>query len=118
VAIKDRSFKASGVGDLRHRIVIESVTEISDGQGGQDRTWATHATVWASVVPKSGDEYRFAERLEARTTDEIIIRDLPTLNEKMRIQFKGRILQIKSVDRFENNKKFFMKLKCTDKVGS
>lgn len=103
---------------LRHRVVIETPTESSDGQGGQTVSWATHATVWASFQPWKGFEVNFAERIEDRTLIQMVIRDLPTLNSKMRISFRNEIWQIKSFDRFENGKTFFMKLLLHNKVGS
>lgn len=107
------------IGELRHRVLFQEPVETSDGQGGQSVVWTDVVTVWASVQPKSGSELLFAERIEARTTDEVVVRDLGTrINEKMRIQFQGRTLQIKSIDRFENSKRFFQKIATTDKVGS
>lgn len=112
---------AKRIGELRHRITFQEPIEVSDGQGGQSVTWQDVTTVWASVQPKSGNEYLFAERIESRTTDEVIVRDLGVkISEKMRIKVlaTNRILQIKSIDRFENSKRFFQKLATTDKVGS
>ena len=107
------------IAELRHRVTFQTPEEISDGQGGQNVTWVDFKTVWASVVPKSGTEVLFGERIEARTNDEIVIRDLGfDISEKMRIVFGERILHIKSIDRFENNRRFFQKIATTDKVGS
>lgn len=114
------------IGELRHRIKFQTPVEVSDGQGGQDVTWTditptgqTAPEVWASVQPKTGGEFAFAERIEARTTDIVIVRDLGTqISEKMRVIFGSRVLQIKSIDRFENSKRFFQKIQTTDKVGS
>jgi SPP1 family predicted phage head-tail adaptor len=107
------------IGQLRHRITFQTMAAVSDGQGGNDITWTNVIEVWASVQPKSGGETFFAERVEARTTDVIIVRDLGNLiNEDMRIVFGSRVLMIKSIDRFQNSKTFFQKIDTTDKVGS
>jgi SPP1 family predicted phage head-tail adaptor len=107
------------IGELRHRITFQQQIHTSDGQGGTEIVWQDVKTVWASVLPKSGGQFFFAERVEARTTDVVIVRDLGTqINEDMRIKFGQRYLQIQSIDRFENSKRFFQKIDTTDKVGT
>ena len=39
------------VAKLNRRLIIESLTTAADGAGGLTGTWATLATVWASINP-------------------------------------------------------------------
>lgn len=110
--------KLKKIADMRHRIVIEQPVEVSDGQGGQDVSWTTFATVWASVQPKKGFEILAGQRIENRMYEEIVIRDLPGIDATMRIQFDNRVLMIQDIDRFENSRRFFMSIRTIDKVGS
>lgn len=107
------------IGQLKHRVTFQKMQTTSDDQGGQVVSWIDVITVWASVQPKNGNEYFFAERVEARTDDVVIVRDLGSrISEDMRIKFRDRIMMLKSIDRFENSKTFFQQIKTTDKVGS
>lgn len=90
------------IGELRHRITIEENVKVSDGLGGQDETWqsiAADPTVWAKIDPVSGLQAFFAERLEERITHKITIRYRSDLLGKAewRINFGGRIFQMKSI---------------------
>jgi SPP1 family predicted phage head-tail adaptor len=89
---------AVSVGDLRQRIVIESPTASSDGQGGlTGQTWSTLATVWARIDPMKAREESFAEKLRHVVTHRIIIRSRSDITAAMRVNFGGRIFQIHGV---------------------
>ena len=44
------------IGKLNRRVSIQEETRVADGAGGFTRTWATIATVWGKLTPKSGSE--------------------------------------------------------------
>ena len=107
------------ISELRHRVTFQKRDFVSDGQGGADETWVDVITVWASFQPKAGSRLNFAERIEARTTAQVIIRDLGSqINEDMKVIFNGKENQIRAIDRFENNKSFFQSIDVIDKAGS
>lgn len=85
------------IAELRHRITIQSITEVSDGQGGKTENWSTVATVWARIEPVSSRERLYSDKLEYQRTHKIAIRYRSDITNDMRILFNGRYFQIKSV---------------------
>lgn len=107
------------IGQLRHRVVIESLTNASDSQGGVTTTWATYATVWALLEPVKAWELNFAAQVQYRRSHVAWIRyrsDL-TITESMRISFGGRYFQIKGI-RQPDERKFFLTLDLEENRGT
>ena len=50
--------------DFGESVVIESVTETTDGAGGYAQTWSTRVTIFAMVEDTGGGETTIAGRLE------------------------------------------------------
>lgn len=99
--------------ELNRRIVIQANTISKDASGGMVDSWATFATVWAKVMNLSGNERRLTEHggqvAEART--EFTIRYLAGITPKHRIQYGGKVYNIKHVNDF-NEQHRFMILTC------
>ena len=92
-------------GKLRHQITIEREQPVSDGAGGSYLTWATVATPRAFVDPMSGGERLQAMRLEATITHRIYIRYRDDIRTGDRINFDGRLMQIRApIDLEERNR--------------
>lgn len=107
------------IGQMRHRIVIESPVYTPDDQGGNVLTWAEYSVVWAAVKPMGSSEFALAERPENRTNFEITIRNLPGLDTTMRVIHGGQILHLKGDPiRFDQDRKTFMKFKTMTGVKS
>lgn len=102
---------------FRHRIIIESLSLVPNDSGGQDETWSTFATVWASLTPKLVKEVTFAQRIEPRTDHEIRMRYLTGLTASMRISFDSRIFEIKAIIVPEEKKEFHYIL-TTERTGT
>lgn len=87
------------IAQLRHRVDIEQPSRVSDGIGGGTISWTPVKTVWARIETAVGNERKFADKLEANVTHVITCRALSvdTVNSTMRIKFKNRIFQIRSV---------------------
>ena len=62
------------VGDLRRRVALQAPTDSIDSYGQAIRTWATYATVWASVVSTPGSEPQSALMQSSVTTYTITMR--------------------------------------------
>jgi SPP1 family predicted phage head-tail adaptor len=62
------------VGDLRRRVALQAATDALDDYGQAIRTWATYATVWASVVSTPGSEPQSALMQSSVTTYTITMR--------------------------------------------
>jgi SPP1 family predicted phage head-tail adaptor len=84
-------------GDLRHRITIQTFTESSNDYNEPVKTWATFATVWASVSPLIGREYFASQQITAEVTGKIRMRYLEGVTPKMRVLFSGKIYDIAAV---------------------
>jgi len=92
------------IGTLRHRITFEQETRADDGGGGSASTWANIfgiPTVWARVEPLSGREVLFGQQMQASVTHRITLRHKPEVTEAMRINFGGRLFNIRSIRHIE-----------------
>ena len=87
------------IGKLGERIVIEQATLAADGYGGQVKTWATLATVWANVASKSGNERFSEDRTNAFGMYSFTIRTRLDVNEAMRIVWRGEVYDIRHIAR-------------------
>lgn len=99
--------------DLRERVAIQQATLNQDAFGQPIETWTTFATVWASVLPASGDE-RFSGRPDmevAQLTHTVKIRFRTDLNEKMRLVWRGRNLDIERIED-PTGRRAVLELKC------
>jgi SPP1 family predicted phage head-tail adaptor len=84
-------------GKLRHRIVLESLTNERDGIGGVVPTWSTEAGLWAEIVPLSGREFIAAQATQAGVTTRITIRWRDGVSPEMRIRHGSVIYNIRAV---------------------
>lgn len=83
--------------DMRERVVVEELAKTKNSTGGFEITWGTFATVSAKVKPKHAKEQLIAQRIDSAEMYEITIRYLEGLEEAMRLQWRGKTLQIKSL---------------------
>lgn len=84
-------------GRLRHRIIIQVNTPTQNTSGEEVDSWATFATVCASVEPQSGDEKFDPEQFYSVTTVKFGIRYLSGLTAKMKIVFDSKEYDIESI---------------------
>lgn len=94
-------------GKLRNTIVVERAVKTPDGGGGADNTWQTVATIRAYIKPISGGERFQAMRLEADTTHRIFIRYRSDLLTSDRINYNGRLFQIRALINLEERNQWF-----------
>jgi SPP1 family predicted phage head-tail adaptor len=103
-------------GTLRDRVTIERAVEGKDTLEAPTLTWVEVQTVWANVQPSSGREFFGADTVEAQTTHRITMRYIPDVNNKYRLLFKDRVLEIISIINVgELNKK--LDLLCREVIG-
>lgn len=87
------------IGKLDQRIVFQSYTETRSASGGVVRDYSTYATRWAQVLPKGGNEAQEAmEKTARRICDFIVRKGGLTLNETMRIVWRGETFDITTID--------------------
>ena len=85
------------IGDLRHRIELQSVTRTADGMGGFTESWATVSTVWAAIWPNAAKEVLENQQLGLNVTHRIRIRYHATVTAAWRIKFGTRYFNIVSI---------------------
>lgn len=99
--------------DLNRRIVIESLAQTKDTQGGMVDSWTLLTNAWAKVMNLSGNEKKVTlhggQVAEART--EFTVRFNAAISAKHRISYNGKIYNIKHVNDF-NEEHLFMILTC------
>lgn len=93
-------------GKLRHTIAIERETRTPDGAGGSTLTWASVASPRAFIKPMSGGERLQAMRIEANVTHRIFIRYRSDILTSDRINFNGRLMQIRALINIEERNRW------------
>ena len=86
-------------GLLRERVTIQEQVISRDEYGAEIITWGDVATVWASVLPTTGQE-RFvaaAQQQLATMSHEVRIRKREGLTREMRLLWLGRELDIENI---------------------
>lgn len=89
-------------GQFRHRITVQSVTNVQGSTGSIEETWATHSTPYAKIVNKGGREFQGAGKVSGDTTHEFWFRQdvgLSVITRLMRIVFNGVTYDITSSPR-------------------
>lgn len=80
---------------MKHRLTLQSVSRVTDSQGGYTEEWDDEATLWASIAPLKGYERFQAHQMQTPVTHKIIIRYRSDVTTKHRFLYGERILQIK-----------------------
>jgi SPP1 family predicted phage head-tail adaptor len=101
------------MGELRHKIDIERAQLISDGIGGSTKTWASIGTPWAKIKPMRGGERLQAMRIEATISHVITIRYKSGYLPSDRVNYNGRIMQIRAVINIDERNKW-IELYCDE----
>ena len=81
-------------GQLNRRLVLEAPIESNDGAGGVTRSFATVATLWASVEPASARGVVVADALGATVTHRIRIRYSADITLRHRFRDGEQIFRI------------------------
>lgn len=85
------------IADFDQRFVLESLQATDDGSGGRIESWTPLATVWAKVIPQSGNEAPVADAMRSELTHQLILRYRGALKPTMRLAGTGRTLEITAV---------------------
>lgn len=89
--------RRSGIGELRHRVTLETPVRTGDGGGGAFTAWSPVGDVWAAVTPVSGSETVIAESHAGQITHAIVLRHRTDVAPAMRIRQGLRIFEIAAV---------------------
>lgn len=87
------------IGDLRHRVIIESLDLVAQNARGEPTQSVTVvATVWAEIKPLTGRELFTAQQRAAQVTHGVRMRYPGTaVTPEMRLNFNSRYFDILSV---------------------
>lgn len=90
-------------GMLREPVTFQRGERESDGAGGFIKSWrpVSGASEWAHVKAVSGGERLASDRIEAITRWRITVRYFAGLLESDRVQFRGRVYNIRFVNNIE-----------------
>lgn len=88
-------------GLMRERVTIQRPVEQQSAFGEASVTWEDMGTVWASVNGLSSREVLQAQQANAIITHKIRIRAFPGLTHQHRLLWRGRQLEIASVQERE-----------------
>lgn len=92
---------------LKKRVRFQRLVNRANAFGEIVPEYVEYVTVWAEIIPVSGDESyaRVATAETARITHNIRFRALPGLSTKDRIQYRDRLFEIRSIiDEEEKNR--------------
>lgn len=103
-------------GMLRHPIIIQRQVKVKNDSGGQDITWVTHKSMKAKVKPKSGRERVYGMQLESPLTHTVIVRYTDDILTVDRVNFNGRLMQIRAVRNLEEMNRW-IELSCEEGVA-
>jgi len=84
-------------GKLRFRIEIQKSTPIFDDYNDPVPNWSTIDTKWGDIITLDGSEVWHAGYIQLLNTHMIVMRYNPELTTEMRLKFRGRIFNIKSI---------------------
>ncbi|KKL96985.1 hypothetical protein LCGC14_1839000 [marine sediment metagenome] len=100
------------IGRLRHRITIETPTDVLDDFGESTKTWSSIGTVWASVEPLSGQEKFEALQIYPEASHKVRIRYLSGVSPDDHILFGSRTFEIVAVmNQMERNREIILTVK-------
>jgi SPP1 family predicted phage head-tail adaptor len=108
------------IGPLRHRVTLEQppATPSQDAHGAEIITYTVLATVWAQVLPATGQE-RFVsagDRQLAALTHKVRVRYRTDLSPLMIVRWEGRVLDIESIQD-PTGKRGYLELMCREVVS-
>jgi SPP1 family predicted phage head-tail adaptor len=84
-------------GQLRERITVQQATDNRTPLGEAVQTWSTFASRWASVEGISSREFFLQGQQQTEASHRVRLRYLTGLTQQMRLQWRGRTLEIVSL---------------------
>lgn len=84
-------------GSLRERITIQQAADNRNVLGEAVQTWSTYATRWASVEGMSSRELLQQGQMTMQVSHRVRLRYVTGLTPTMRLQWRGRTLEIISL---------------------
>lgn len=105
------------IGELRKRIELQSPVDTIDSYGQATRSWSTYATVYAAIVPSSGQENTIAEAMQVQQTHTITIRYRSDVAATHRALFSGRQFNFQFVRNIDERNRW-LEITATERTGA
>lgn len=106
------------IGEMRNRIVLQSLGGSTDAGGGQTTSYSTATTVWAKVENVSGNEGMFGDQLRETSNYKFTIRYYSSLTEKHRISYNSKLFNITHVKDVMEGRKKLQVISATEGVAT
>lgn len=101
------------IGSLRERVTVQRKSATRDAIGGIIETWATLATLWAKVEPKSaGEQYR-RQQIQAAADWTVTIRYRTDVAPADRLRWRGHEFEIVGLINTDMRRQF-LELSCRE----
>lgn len=92
------SLDAPGIGALRDRIQLFRKEQTQEDEGGHEIVFVPVATVWARVHARPAGLVNFADARGVKTSHSVTLRTRNDLSPGDRIGWRGRVLDVLSVE--------------------
>lgn len=106
------------IGEMRNRVVLQSLNPSTDSGGGQSVSWATATTVWAKVENLSGTESSFGDQIEDRSNYRFTIRYYSALTPKYRISYNSKTFNIQHISSLLEGKERYQIIDAEEGVAT
>tara|TARA_R110000744_G_scaffold179989_1_gene298984 strand:- start:814 stop:1137 length:324 start_codon:yes stop_codon:yes gene_type:complete len=106
------------IGEMRNKIVIQTLSGGTDAGGGQATSYGTLATVWAKVENMSGSEGMFGDQVRATSNYKFTIRYLSSVTAKHRISYNSKVFNIQHIQSVLEGKEKFQEISAMEGVAT
>jgi len=106
------------IGQMRNKVVLQSMSPSTDSGGGQSISWGTATTVWAKVENLSGTENSFGDQIEDRSNYRFTIRYYSALTPKYRISYNSKTFNIQHIASLMEGKERYQVIQAEEGVAT
>jgi len=106
------------IGQMRNKVVLQSMSPSTDSGGGQSVSWGTATTVWAKVENLSGTENSFGDQIEDRSNYRFTIRYYSALTPKYRISYNSKTFNIQHIASLMEGKERYQVIQAEEGVAT
>lgn len=100
-------------GELTERLKVYRAIQTRNDTGEVTLAPSLVASVWGAVRPLSSREQQQYGQQVGVTVYKVLIRNLPSLTSDMWIDYRGRKLEISSIDEYE--RRLYMMVTCSER---
>ena len=102
-------------GDLKHRIIFQKLTTVTNDNGFDEQVWVDYKRVWSAMNNLFGKEYWSAKAVQAENTIEFVVRyskEFMTMDTKI---YRIKVLKDNTAE-LEEDKFRFLNITFIDNV--